>query len=233
MRLLIAATALACCSPAAAQQLPDGQGPAEYQAWIDSGPAVRGAVLSFEAWQRAAGVEGILPTWEVLRTASMWRECAGPPFEVPPHHFWPDMVKTLRFVRDHVTPAVGPVEAVSGYRNSELNTCARGSATSPHKDFFALDLVPLAPIERGELFRRLCAVHARHGPEFETGLGFYAFQRFHVDSRGFRRWGAAGPQGKESPCALIERGEDPLAEPPPEPVPEPQAAPENPAVRPG
>lgn len=225
MRRPIAALLVFLAAPLAAQELPEGQGPAEYQAWLESGPGVRGGVLSFEAWQEAAGVRGILPTWQVLRTASMWRECGGPPFEVPPHHFWPDMVKTLRFVRDQVVPAIGPVEAVSGYRNPALNECARGSATSPHKDFFALDLVPVQPVDRGELFRRLCAVHARLGPAYDAGLGFYAFHRFHVDTRGFRRWGVAGPQANESPCALIERGEDPLAEPAPEPQPQPEPAP--------
>jgi hypothetical protein len=31
------------------------------------------------------------------------------------------------------------------------------------------------------------------------GLGFYAGNRFHVDSKGFRRWGADG-KGATSPC---------------------------------
>ena len=229
LRFLLAFFALFLSSPAAAQQLAEGQGPAEFQSWLDSGPAIRGRVLSFEAWQDAAGVAGVLPTWQVLRTASMWKECEGPPFEVPPHHFWPDMVETLRFIRDHVEPAIGEVEAVSGYRNPVLNLCARGSATSPHKDFFALDLIPLADIDRLELFRRLCAVHARYGPAYEAGLGFYAFQRFHVDTRGFRRWGVSGPEWNESPCALLERGEDPTAEPPPDP---PESVPQAGPVRP-
>ena len=223
VRLSIAALALtlALAAPASAQELPEGQGEAEYRAWFDSGPAVRASVLSFESWQQAAGVYGVLPTWQIVRTASMWRECAGPPFEIPPPHHWPGMAKTLRFIRDHVRPALGPVEAVSGYRNEILNACARGSATSAHRDFFAIDLIPVRPIGRGELFRIMCAVHARHGPAFGVGLGFYAFQRFHIDTRSFRRWGAAGPMANESPCAVIERGGDPLAPPlpPPPPVP--------------
>lgn len=218
-RFLIAFAALiAAAAPAAAQELPEGQGLAEYEAWLALGPAIRGQVLSFEAWQEAAGVRGVLPTWQMLRTASMWRECGGAPFEVPPHTHWPDMVRTLKFIRDHVRPAVGEVEAVSGYRNPALNACARGSSRSAHLDFFALDLVPVVPLDRAELFRRLCAVHARAGRTAEAGLGFYSFQRFHVDSRGFRRWGSAGPRGNESPCAVLERGEDPLAPPLPPPV---------------
>lgn len=197
-----------------AQELPEGQGEAEYRAWLAASPGVRGSVLSFESWQQAAGVAGVLPTWQVIRTASMWRACGGAPFEVPPFRLWPGMTKTLRFIRDHVRPALGPVQAVSGYRNPALNACARGSERSAHLDYFALDLVPVVPLERRELFRRLCALHAAHGAASGVGLGFYAFQRFHIDTRSFRRWGAAGPGGNESPCALIERGEDPEAPPP-------------------
>lgn len=229
VRVLIRALALASIlaaaippSRAAAQELPEGQGEAEYRAWLTSGgPGLAASVLSFESWQEAAGVRGVLPTWQLLRTASMWRECGGPPFQVPPPHQWPGMAKTLRFIRDAIRPALGPVEAVSGYRNPQLNECARGAATSAHRDFFALDLVPVQPVERGELFRILCRVHARQGPGSGAGLGFYAFQRFHIDTRSFRRWGSAGPAGNESPCAVIERGEDPLAPPIPAPVAQP------------
>ena len=236
VRLSLAAALLLTAFPAAAQSLPEGQGQAEYEEWLASSPGVRAQVLSFESWQEAAGVRGVLPSWQMLRTASMWRECGGKPFEVPPHNFWPDMVRTLRYIRDHVRPALGAVEAVSGYRNPALNNCAQGSARSAHLDFFALDLVPETPLDRRELFRRLCAVHARHGPAAQAGLGFYTFQRFHVDTRGFRRWGSAGPDGNESPCAVIERGGDPLAPPIPRPViaPPPASPPPGapPAMRP-
>lgn len=206
-------------SPAPAQELPEGQSEAEYQAWYASSSGVRGQVLSFEAWQEAAGVRGVLPTWQILRTASMWRECGGQPFEVPPHTFWPDMVRTLKFIRDRVRPALGPLEAVSGFRNPALNACARGSGRSAHLDYFALDLVPLQPTTRRQLFERICAVHARYGEAAGVGLGFYTFLRFHIDTRGFRRWGSAGPMGNESPCAVLERGGDPEAPPLPQPVP--------------
>jgi hypothetical protein len=218
---LLAMLLLAAAPPARAQELPVGQGEADYVAWLDANPGRRGQVLSFESWQDAAGVGRVIPTWQLIRTASMWRECNGPPFEVPPIALWPGMVKTLRYIRDHVRPAVGAVEAVSGYRNPALNGCARGSERSAHLDFFALDLVPLHPLERRELFRRLCVMHALSGRSTGVGLGFYAFQRFHIDTRSFRRWGAAGPAGDESPCAVLERGGDPLAPPLPPPVPPP------------
>ena len=128
---------------AVAQELPVGQSEADFARWLDTNPGYRGQILSFEAWQDAAGVKGVLPTWQLVRTASMWRECNGQPFEVPPFQLWPGVVRTLRFIRDHVRPALGEVEAVSGYRNPVLNRCARGSERSAHLDFFALDLIPV------------------------------------------------------------------------------------------
>jgi len=216
--LRILALAVLAAPPLHAQELPVGQSEADYQAWLASNPGNVGQTLSFESWQEAAGVKGVLPSWQLIRTASMWRECDGPPFEVPPFRLWPGMVKTLRFIRDRVRPAIGPVEAVSGYRNPALNACARGSAGSAHLDFFALDLIPLQPVTRRQLFERLCPMHDRHGPAAGAGLGFYAFQRFHIDTRSFRRWGSAGPRGNESPCDVLARGEDPEAPPLPPPV---------------
>jgi hypothetical protein len=226
VHILVASLLALAGARAPAQELPVGQSEADYQAWLAADPGHRGQMLSFEAWQRAAGVLGVVPTWQLIRTASMWRECNGPPFEIPPFRLWPGMAQTLRFVRDHVRPALGPVEAVSGYRNPALNACARGSERSAHLDFFALDLIPLQPMTRRQLFERLCAMHAREGAAGQAGLGFYTFTRFHIDTRSFRRWGSAGPQGNESPCAVLERGGDPEAPPLPQPVvPQPVAPP--------
>ena len=228
IRFTFAAALLAAAAPLAAQELPVGQGEAEYRAWV-ADPGHRGQVLSFEAWQAAAGVDHVLPTWQLVRTASMWRECNAQPFEVPPFRLWPGMVKTLRYVHDYVVPAIGPVEAVSVYRNPALNACARGSERSAHLDFFALDLVPLRPMTRRQLFELICPMHRRDGPAAGVGLGFYTFTRFHIDTRSFRRWGSVGPAGNESPCAVLERGGDPEAPPLPTPasptIPEPQARP--------
>ena len=96
--------------------------------------------------------------------------------------------ETLRYVHDYVVPAIGPVEAVSVYRNPALNQCAGGAPESAHKHFSAVDLVPLRQTTREALMKTLCDVHARRGPDYQVGLGFYAFLRFHVDSSKFRRW---------------------------------------------
>jgi uncharacterized protein YcbK (DUF882 family) len=107
---------------------------------------------------------------------------------VPPTSEWPHIVQTLRYVRDYVIPAVGPVEAVSVYRNPQLNVCAGGAPESAHKLDSAIDMVPLKPITREVLMRTLCAGHSENGPRYNAGLGFYAYLRFHVDSTKFRRW---------------------------------------------
>ena len=136
------------------------------------------------------GVSGIVPTWQLLRTATSWQRCGGSPFEVPPIAEWPHIVQTLRYINDYVIPTVGPVEAVSAYRNPHLNVCAGGAPESAHKHYSAVDLVPLRQTTREELMRKLCAVHARRGTDYSVGLGFYAFLRFHVDTTKYRRWGA-------------------------------------------
>ena len=79
MRRLVPFSLIAAllASPLSAQEVPDGQGEAEYRAWLAANPQMQGQIMSFEAWQTAAGVQGVLPTYEILRTASMWRECGG------------------------------------------------------------------------------------------------------------------------------------------------------------
>lgn len=211
---LLAMIALLAASPAAqAQELPnEGQSETAFRQYMSGKPAVRAEVEALEAWLAAKRLNGVLPTWQILRTASMWSECNGPPFEVPPRKLWGNVADTLRFVRDQVRPALGPLQAVSTFRNPALNTCARGSANSAHRDYSALDLVPEKALTRRQIVAAVCRLHRRKGPASGAGLGFYAFTRFHIDTRSFRRWGSSGPEGNESPCALIERGEDPDAQ---------------------
>jgi Peptidase M15 len=174
----------------AADYISIGQDEPGYRSWYAAGPRHAGAVKSFNAYLTEWGVSGILPTWQILRTATSWQRCGGAPFEVPPTSEWPHIVQTLRYIKDYVVPTVGPVEAVSAYRNPSLNVCAGGAPESAHKHYSAIDMVPLRQTTREELMRKLCAVHARRGTDYSVGLGFYAFLRFHVDTTKYRRWGA-------------------------------------------
>jgi hypothetical protein len=187
-------------APAAAQSVAPGQSKADYHAWLAQAPENREAVLSFRTFLAEQGVDGVIPTWQLVRTSSAWKQCNAGRFEVAPAGQWSNIVRTLRFVKEEVTPAIGEVEALSVFRNERLNSCSRGAKASAHRMFFAMDLVPASDISRSDMIRSLCAAHARSGRTFDAGLGFYSASRFHVDTSGYRKWGTDG-RGASSPCA--------------------------------
>lgn len=195
MRVLAALCSLLIAAPVAAQVPPSG---AEWRAWVNA-PGQRGRVASFERFLRKFGVIGVLPTQQLLRTASDWRRC-GAAFEVPPIETWARIVPSLRFIRDQVRPRIGRVQAVSGYRNPRLNRCAGGAPRSAHVGYWGLDLVPTSRITQAQLFSRLCALHrTRTARDAKFGLGFYGGTRFHVDTKRYRLWGSNNRAGT-SPC---------------------------------
>lgn len=229
-RLLVLILAFAMSAPAAAQYVQPAAPPAVsaqgwapardyviagqdepgYRNWYMASPRHSAQVTAFNRYLTTWEVGGVVPTWQLLRTASMWQRCGAPPFEIPPTSEWPNVVQTLRYVRDYVIPAVGPVEPVSAYRNPILNACAGGAPQSSHQYFQAIDLVPLRPISRDQLMRTLCTVHMQDGSPYQVGLGFYAFLRFHIDSTRFRKWGVTDAGGA-SPChATITRRRAPV-----------------------
>jgi hypothetical protein len=172
----------------AAPYITAGQDEPGYRSWYLAAPWRAAQVKAFNDYLAAAGVAGVVPTWQLLRTATSWQECGGQPFEIAPAAEWPNMIQTLRYIRDYVIPLVGPDEPVSAYRNPTLNVCAGGAPQSAHMLDSAVDLVPLHPITREVLMGTLCGPHSKHGADYGTGLGFYAFMRFHIDSTKFRRW---------------------------------------------
>ncbi len=182
------ATPVAVAADPAAQYITVGQDEPGYRSWYLAAPWRATQVKSFNAYLESAGVGGIVPTWQLFRTATSWQECGAQPFEVPPTSEWPHIIQTLRYIRDYVIPAVGPVEPVSVYRNPQLNQCAGGAPESAHKYDSAIDMVPLRPTTREALMSDLCRIHSKHGEAYGAGLGFYAFLRFHVDSSKYRRW---------------------------------------------
>lgn len=184
---------------ATARYVTAGQDEPGYRNWYMAASWHPAGVKAFNAYLDSWEVGGIVPTWQLLRTASRWQTCGAQPFEIPPVAEWPNIVQTLRYLRDKVIPAIGPVEPVSGYRNPALNQCAGGAAESAHRYASAIDMVPLRPTTREELIHDLCAVHAKGGEPYSVGLGFYAFLRFHIDTRRFRKWGVASiPEA--APC---------------------------------
>lgn len=175
-----------------------GQDEPGYRNWYLAAPWHAAGVRAFNNYLFTYSVAGIVPTWQLLRTASDWQRCGAQPFEIPPMAEWPNIVQTLRFIRDKVIPTVGPVEPVSVYRNPMLNICAGGARESAHRYVQAVDLVPLRPTSKQALIRDLCGVHRIEGERYGVGLGFYAYLRFHIDSRKFRNWGfGSSPHAEE------------------------------------
>jgi hypothetical protein len=180
--------------------LAPGQSKADYYAWLARAPEHRAAVIAFRDRLAAERLDAVVPIWQLIRTSSSWRQCAAQPFEVAPADKWGNIVTTLKFVRDEVEPAIGEVEALSAYRNEDLNACSAGAPKSAHRMFLALDLTPAAAdVTRETMIGSICAAHARKGRDHATGLGFYSGRRFHVDSNGYRKWGPDG-SGATSPC---------------------------------
>lgn len=195
---LVAALALiGAVGVAYAEDAPPDQ--SAYTAWLAADPTRPGEVAAFEAFLAEESVSGVIPTWQLLRTATSWRRC-GAPFETPPRRLWPNIVPALRFVRDRVIPVIGPVEAVAVYRNEAMNACARGARASAHRSFTAVDLIPVRRLALADLTAALCPIHAAHGPRARVGLGFYLGRRFHIDANGYRTWGP-DHRAASSPCA--------------------------------
>jgi hypothetical protein len=199
IRIAALALTLLFAFPAFANQMPEGQNKADYLAWLAREPGARAEVLAFKQFLAMDEVEDVVPTWELVRTASMWRDCDGPQFDVAPPSEWPHIADTLSFIEKHVEPVNGPDEHVTGFRNDAQNRCAHGAPRSAHREFYALDMVPVGDLSRGELMRGLCRIHDLRGEQYNIGLGFYGGTRFHVDSQRFRRWGPDG-KGATSPC---------------------------------
>jgi len=221
MRALIAMILLLLAIPATAQPsafnpaanyVTPGQDEPGYRAWVAADPARPVYVKAFNTYLVTYGVGGVVPTWQLLRTASDWARCGAQPFEVPPTAAWPNIVAALRYVGSYVLPRLGPVEAVSVYRNPRLNACAGGAAESTHKTMGAVDMVPLNSITREALMTRLCGIHEESGHRFLIGLGLYKGLRFHVDAKKFREWGMEGARGGDGCVGVLAEGPMPYAE---------------------
>lgn len=216
----VAAAPTAATWDPAAPYITKGQDEPGYRSWYLAAPWRAAQVKAFNDYLTSAGVGGVVPTWELLRTATAWQECGQQPFEIPPSSEWPHMVETLRYVRDHVIPAVGPVEPVSVYRNPVLNKCAGGAPESAHKLDSAIDMVPLKPIDRVTLMRTLCGIHTEYGAPYNAGLGFYAYLRFHVDSTKYRRWNMDPAVAQDCPPIIHPEDVASVGQPlPPAPAP--------------
>jgi hypothetical protein len=158
------------------------------------------ATKRLQQFLMAEKVGDIIPLYQLLRSDTLWLRCRAEPFAIPPMANWPDMVPTLRLIRDEVKPLIGPVEAMSVFRSPAINRCIKGASRSYHLQFRAIDMRPVKNVSRAQLIEKLCALHARKGKALNMGLGIYKGTRFHIDTAGYRRWGH-DHHAISSPCA--------------------------------
>ncbi|MFM8768981.1 MAG: D-Ala-D-Ala carboxypeptidase family metallohydrolase [Rubrivivax sp.] len=182
--LKVAALAVTLASLAGCAGSP--RGPLAFASWRAANAA---QVTAFERHLGEQGVAQVLPLHQLLRSASSWRECASEPFALPPPEHWGAAVSVLRLLQ--ALQAAGVVgtelEVHSAYRGPALNACAQGAAGSAHLRSFALDFtLPSGPDPTG----RLCAFWREHGRAWRMGLSRYPSGRIHIDTAGFRTWGA-------------------------------------------
>jgi hypothetical protein len=179
---LAVAVALLGVGAAHAQAADDDRDLALFRQWL---PAHGAEVTAFESFLVQQKVAGVVPTYQLLRSASMWRECKAAPFQVPPPAQWPlarDVLVLLQELRR--TNVLGPFAVVSAYRDASLNRCAHGSRRSSHMRF-AVDIVPLGPTDD----QKLCGFWRAQGRSWNMGLSRYPSGRIHVDRTGWRSWG--------------------------------------------
>ena len=133
-------------------------------------------------------VDGVVPSYQLLRQGSDWQKVGEPAFAIPPEKDWATMVDTLRVLRDQVIPRIGPVTVLSGWRTQKYNAKAGGSRRSKHMHFCGLDMVPERDYTRSQLVPMLRNIHSKSGKRWNMGLGIYSGVRFHIDTCGYRSW---------------------------------------------
>jgi uncharacterized protein YcbK (DUF882 family) len=165
-------------------------------AWIELDPEARYArwqrahaadVAAYQGFLDAHGVGRVVPMPQLLHTVRNWRHC-GDEFAVPPPATWPAIVPTLRLLAElrREGQLAGATRVASTWRSAAMNACAGGAARSRHLDNGAIDLDWDAPPDG---VARLCAAWGTAGGRYAWGLGFYAPDRIHLDTGGWRTWG--------------------------------------------
>ncbi|OBT09498.1 hypothetical protein A9264_14785 [Vibrio sp. UCD-FRSSP16_10] len=129
-----------------------------------------------------------MPLHLILLQGTNWAMNGTSVFTIPDRKLVPNMVRTVKFIQDHVEPILGPLVPVSGDRTQYYNQTSGGATKSQHLNFCALDLVPINDISRAELQKKLWKIYNSVGRENKMGMGLYSGVRFHIDTCGYRHW---------------------------------------------
>lgn len=167
-----------------------------FETWLQTHRTAEQEVASYQAYLRSRFGDHVPPMSQLLTTARSWQACGHEPYQVPPAHLWDKIVPTLLLYQDLKSRGILPdnTQIRSVYRNPELNHCAGGAPMSKHLTNGAIDIwVPDFEIHSQALYdlqNRLCQYWLDHGENRNFGLGLYATGAIHLDTQGFRKWGA-------------------------------------------
>ena len=221
MRRCLTLAAL-CLLPLAgpAQEVRDAS---TFATWRAANEAV---VVAFETELAKSGLSDVVELGQLLRSASDWQTCRAAAYAVAPPEQWPAVISVLRLLKELTQRGLlgqGGFQVHSGYRDAALNECAGGAPRSAHLKSFAIDLTPLG---NEDLTQKLCGFWQEEGRAWNMGLSRYPSGRIHIDTAGYRTWGA-DHSGKSTACSAAARsaGQDSAPVPPVPPVPPAPLAP--------
>jgi uncharacterized protein YcbK (DUF882 family) len=181
----LAAAVLLLAAIAALLLWPDAARADDYHAWA---VPHRANITAYKKFLQQRKVADVVPMPQLLKSARNWQECHAEPYAIPPQELWPRLVPTLLVVKKMKSAgAFRKPMAASVYRDPVLNDCAGGAKSSRHLQLNAIDF----DIEASKTsLKKLCSAWQKLGPKYGIGLGFYTPTRIHIDTSGYRTWGA-------------------------------------------
>jgi hypothetical protein len=171
--------------------------PTSFQVW-ESHAINHQAIQHYKKFLKQQGLVAYVPNFEFFQTARDWQKCNAAEFEVPPQELWPNIVPTLKILDLLIDQRIlNDFTVTSVYRNLNLNKCANGASSSKHIFNAALDfrVGSEAPDSKEQITiqntkLQLCRFWHDQGEQLNMGLGIYPSGQIHIDSAGYRTWGA-------------------------------------------
>lgn len=177
---------------------------ADFKDWLASHSYQQSEVLAYQNYLQSQ-LGSIPPMEQLITSARDARRCGFEPYEVPPASLWQNIVPTLQMLQQLQKQGYLPYSTVirSVYRNPVLNDCAGGAGESKHMTNGAIDIwVPENEANKWAIestFDGLCQFWQSNGQAYSFGLGLYPTGSVHLDTQGFRKWGASH-SSSSSPC---------------------------------
>lgn len=177
---------------------------ADFKDWLASHSYQQSEVLAYQNYLQSQ-LGTIPPMDQLILSARDARRCGFEPYEVPPASLWQNIVPTLQMLQQLQKQGYLPYSIVirSVYRNPALNDCAGGAGESKHMTNGAIDIwVPENEANKWAIestFDGLCQFWQSNGQAYSFGLGLYQTGSVHLDTQGFRKWGASH-SSSSSPC---------------------------------